>query len=264
MKAWTTVLAVGTVLATAGMAHSQARKPAARPAARPAAAPVPSVSAVGIKVLTASVRPDSSDVGTRLAVALQVPPPAGIVSIDTSAGRVQEMRDSTGRALEGAEFYFSTNIAKSGKAATVELRAEGVPAPEATGVSARGTLKVMVASGFTTEKVAVVKLQKGATFRLGGGAFTVDEVEASGDDAVTAKFKGPGKVLRSVKAIRFLQAGQPVEASSWGSSTSGEEGELTYRITGKGGTVALSVDLWRDPQEVSVPVDVRTGLVVGQ
>jgi hypothetical protein len=121
----------------------------------------------------------------------------------------------------------------------------------------------MVASGFTTEKVAVVKLQKGATFRLGGATFTVDEVEA-GEDTVTAKFKGPGKVLRSVKAIRFLQAGQPVEASSWGSSTSGEEGELTYRITGKGGTVALSVDLWRDPQEVSVPVDVRTGLVVGR
>jgi hypothetical protein len=260
-------LGLGALLATATVAESQAaRKPrpaAARPAAKPAAAPAPSVSVVGVKVLTAAIQRDSSDVGTRVALALQVPPPAGIVAIDTGESRVEEMRDSSGRALEGPEFYFSTNIAKSGQAATLEIRADGVPVPEATAVSARGTLKVTVSSGFRTEKVAAVRLQKGATFRLGGGAFTVDEVEA-GEDAVTAKFKGPGAVLRKVKEIRFTRAGAAVEASQWGSSTSGDEGEMSYRITGKGGTFALSADLWQEPQALSVPVDVKTGLAVAR
>jgi hypothetical protein len=221
------------------------------------------VSLLGVEVLTASMRPGSSDLGTRLSVALQVPPPAGIVAIDAQESRVEEMRDSTGRALEFAEVYFSTDVARNGQAAAFQVKAEGVPAPEATGVSARGTVKVTVASGFRTEKVAAVRLQKGATFRLGGSAFTVDEVE-TGEDTVTAKFKGPGAVLRGIKAVRFTQAGQPVEASSWGSSISGEEGEVSYRITGKPGTVALAVDLWQDPQVLTVPFQVRTGLGVAQ
>jgi hypothetical protein len=250
--------ALGVVFLSATVAPAQQKKRGAAPAAAPKA----TIGVAGVKVRSASFRENSSDVGTRVALSVQVTAPNGIVSIDSGESTVTEMRDSAGLVLDGPEVAYSSNIAKNGKAAMVEVRSDEVPGAQAKSVSAKGTLAVTVATGVRTEKVPVVKLEKGATFKLAGATLTVDKVEADGESQ-TVTFKGPVAPFRALKEIRFLEGGQPVEASGWGRGFMGDEGEATYRTAVKGKTASLAVDMWQNQQTLSVPFDVQVGLVVG-
>jgi hypothetical protein len=249
----------GGVLAASLLAAPPPRKAPARPA-KPVAAPQPKVSVAGIKVMTASFREHSSDPGTHVALALEVPAPAGLVDIDAGASTLESLQDSDGRALEGAEFWFSTQVTQDGRAGVLQLRAESVPGPRAATVVAKGTIVATVATGSRTEKVLTVRLQKGATFRLAGSTVTVTEVEDEGEQT-RFELKGPTGTMRAVKGLRVLRAGKPLETGRGITSFSEKESERNYRAPVKpGAVVALDVDLWQNPQRVSVPLDVQASI----
>lgn len=254
-------LCAGVFLASSLLAAPPAapRRASAR-AGKPAVAPQPTVSVVGLKVMTSSFREMSSDPGTRLALALEVPAPAGIVAIDPNASNLESLQDSDGRALEGAEFWFSTDVTRDGRKGIVELRAESVPGQRASAIAARGTIAATVATGSRTEKVVAVRLQKGATFRLAGTTVTVTEVESEGEQT-RFEMKGPTATIRAIRDLRVLRAGKAVESSRGMSSFNEKESELQYRTAAKSGAnVTLDVDLWQNPQRVSVPLDVQASI----
>jgi hypothetical protein len=259
MRVTLLTLCAGGILSSSLLAAPTPRKAPARPA-KAVAAPQPTVSVVGLKVMTASFREMSSDPGTRLALALEVPAPAGIVAIDANASSLDSLQDSDGRALEGGEFWFSTDVTRDGRRGVVELRAESVPGQRATAIAARGSIAATVATGSRTEKVLAVRLQKGATFRLAGTTVTVTEAESEGEQT-RFEMKGPTATLRAIKDLRILRAGKALESSRGMSSFNEKESELQYRTAAKtGATVTLDVDLWQNPQRVSVPLDVLASI----
>jgi hypothetical protein len=251
-------LGMGMALASSVLAAPPPRRAPARPA-KPVAAPMPTVHVAGIKVTTASFRTSSSDPGTRLAIALEVPAPAGLVEIDGQGSTLESMQDSDGRTLEGAEVWFSTDVTHDGRAGMVELRAASVPGPRAAMVAAKGKIAATVATGSRTEKVLTVSLKKGATFRLAGTTVTLTGVESEGD-SMRLEMKGPTSTLRAIRAMHFVQKGKPVESSRGSASFSEKESELTYRAAVKGPVAALDVELWQNPQRVEVPFDVHASV----
>ena len=243
--------------------------PKKKPAGKAAAAPTPTVTVAGLRIVGPGfgrdgmeARPFNWSQGTTVVVALQVPDPAGLVGVDTQASTV-EMTDSSGQALERPDFGFSPDVTKDGKTALLELQAAGVPGPQATAIQAKGTLTVRVSPGARTQKVNSFRLEKGKTLKIGTDVVTLDAVEA-GEGSQRLTLKGPRVAFQSMKALRFIEGGKPVESDSAGYSFSGDEGEVYYTVSSQGKAFTVEMDIWQSPQTLNVPFDLRAGLGVGQ
>lgn len=260
--AWT--LAVCGLAATAAAAPPKKPVPAKGAAAK--AAP-PTVTVAGIRVVGQGfgedgreAQPFNESPGVALALAVQAAN-GGIIAFDDDATALGEIADSEGNSLlDNASIWPFAKLTKDGKTAVIEMKSQGVPAPGATHVTAKGTITVTIASGSKPVKVPNVKIQNEATLKVGTGSLTVEDV-SSDDSSTSFTLKGSRALFESVKSWKFLDAkGTELESSDRGYGYSNDTGFKTFQVPANTATVTVQMDVWQGMKPVAVPFDVKAGL----
>jgi hypothetical protein len=260
------------VLAAAVPALGAAQTRKGAPAKKPTALPATQVSVAGMRVVGPGygpedkrIRPFNYDPGVAVVLAVRVPPPFALVSMDKNKSSVA-IADSQGRALEGAEIDWNPDFTKDGTAALVELDAKGLPGAGSSHVAVKGTLMFASAGGVKTVKAAAVKLEKGTKVKVGTAILTLGEIEKGSGEGPTVMFESTRPVIKGIKAIRAREPkGGEVEAS-WSSSGTwtGEDGyQTSYRFKTTATSLNLEFDLWDNLRELPVNFDVQAGLGLG-
>jgi hypothetical protein len=261
--AWT--MAVCGLAATATAAPP--KKPAPAKAAAAKAAAAPTVSVAGIRVVGQGYGEDGSEAqpfnespGVGLAIVVQAKD-GGIIAFDDDATALGEISDSEGNSLlDNASIWPFAKITKDGKALIVEMKTKGVPAVGATHVTAKGTITVTTASGTKPTKIPNVKLANEATFKVGTGVVTIEDVSTD-EESTSLTFKGSKTVLGSVKGWKFLDAkGAEIESSDRGYGTSNDTAFKSMSVKTTAKTITLEVDDWQGLKQAAIPFDVKAGL----
>jgi hypothetical protein len=258
---------IAWTMAVCGLAASAAAAPPAKKAAPPAKAAAPTVSVAGIRVVGQGYGEDGREAqafnespGVGLALVVQSTS-GGIIAFDDDSSALGEMTDSEGNSLlDNASIWPFPKLTKDGKALIVEMKSQGVPAVGATHVNAKGTIAVTTATGSKPVKVPNVKLANEATFKLGTGVVTVEDVSAD-ETSTSMTFKGPLSVLGSVRGWKFLDAkGAAIESSDRGYGRSNDVAFKSISVTTTAKTLTLELDVWQGLKQAAIPFDVKAGL----
>lgn len=261
---------IAWTMAVCGLAASAAAAPPAKPAkkgAAPAKAAAPTVSVAGIRVVGQGygedgreAQPFNESPGVGLALVVQAKD-GGIIAFDADATALGEISDSEGNSLlDNASIWPFPKLTKDGKAVIIEMKTQGVPAVGSTHVTAKGTITVTTASGSKAVKVPNVKLANEATFKLGTGIITIEDVSTD-DTSTSLSFKGTQAVMGSIRAWKFLDAkGVAIESSDRGYSRSNDTVYKPYGLTTTAKVVTLELDVWQGLKPSAVPFDVKAGL----
>ena len=230
------------------------------------------VSLAGVRVVGpgfgedgTELRPFDVQAGTTLVLVFKVPPKAGIVEIDDDACSLTSVTDDKGtNLLEEADFGPFPKIAKDGSVGMVEVSTRGRPAQGATSVSAQGVLVFTSATGSKPQKVTNVKLEKGATFKLGKTAVTVSEVTAEAE-SMSLTLTLPSSTLGTIKGMRFLDAkGVDLEAHRSMTFQSGGEAEVSFDMSTVLKTATIEFDIWQGLKQQQVPFNLKAGMDLGR
>ena len=258
---------IAWTMAVCGWAAGAAAAPPAKKAAAPAKAAAPTVSVAGIRVVGQGygedgreAQPFNESPGVGLALVVEAKN-GGIIAFDSDATALGEISDSEGNSLlDNASIWPFPKLTKDGKAVIVEMKTQGVPAVGATHVTAKGTITVTTATGSKAVKVPNVKLANEATFKVGAGVVTLEDVSA--DETTTSlTFKGTQAVLGSIRGWKFLDAkGAEIEASDRGYSRSNDTVYKPFGLTTTAKVVTLELDVWQGLKSAAIPFDVKAGL----
>src|SRR5262245_61736688 len=261
---------IACTLAVCGMAAAAVAAPPKKPAPKPAAgraAAAPTVSVAGIRVVAegfgengSEAQPFNESPGVALALVVQAKD-GGIIAFDDDATALGSIEDSEGNSLlDNASIWPFAKLTKDGKALIVEMKTKGVPAAGATEVNAKGTITVTTATGSKPTKIPGVKLANEATFKVGTGSVSVEDV-SSDEESTTVTFSGSSTVLGSVKAFRFLDAkGTEIESSERGYSRSNDTLSKGFSVKTTAKTITLELDVWQGLKQSAIPFDVKAGL----
>jgi len=239
------------------------------------------VQPVGVRVVmpgygddNEALRAFSWQAGTT--VALLVQRPAGnLIEIDTDASTLDLFTDEAGNDLLEGEgwgqtgFGMSPDISEDSRAALMEIGGKQVPAHGTNQVRAKGSIKLVTASGKQRVSGGLLKLVKDEAVKLGSATFTVTQVKASqwDDGAIEVTLKTTDDT-QPIAGIVFENAGKPIEARRSMSSTMTFNGssttEWSYSLQSKVKQVTVSADLWQGLQTHDVPFDVRVGIGLGK
>ena len=263
------VLILGAQIAAA---EPQTGRGAQRPAAaapQPASAP-PQVSAVGIRVVGpglgangSELRPFNESPGTVVVLGIQAAKGAGIVEIDSHAGKLDAFADDKGQSLleEGRVGPFP-KVAEDGSAAIVEVEVRARPAAGAASVTVQGSLAMTIAAGSKPVRATNVKLESGQAFKVGTAAMTIGEAKVD-EESTKITFGLTRTVLSTIRDVRFFDAkNAPIESRRSGSGYMNEKASLDYEAKTKDKAVTIEFELWQNPRLVKVPFNVQAGLGV--
>ena len=233
-----------------------------------------SVEPAGMKIIWKSLKDEfdgfqtyNSEQGVYLTLAVKGGS-KGIISFDKEKSKIV-MSDGI-NDLKG-EFGIWNKISKDGKTMRIEVSADQVPSTEASKLSLKGGLAMMVASKTETKASESREFNKGDKVELSEGfKFEIESIGKPkwGDDPLEVAFKWQRKVPE-LAAVRFYDAeGTLIESSSGGSSSMGMLGKYSvtksYKLKKKAAKLKIEVDLWMDAETVTVPVDLAVGLGVAQ
>jgi hypothetical protein len=261
---------IAWTMAVCGWAASAIAAPPAKPAkkaAAPAKAAAPTVSVAGIRVVGQGfgedgreAQPFNESPGVGLALVVQAKD-GGIIAFDEDASARGEINDSEGNSLlDNASIWPFPKLTKDGKAVVIEMKTQGVPAPSSTFVTAKGTITVTTATGSKPVKVPSVKLANEATFKLGAGVITIEDVSTE-ETSTSLTFKGPLPVLGSIRGWKFLDAkGAEIESSDRGYGRSNDTAFKSFSVTTAAKVVTLELDVWQGLKQSAIPFDVKAGL----
>lgn len=265
------ILLVGSPIGGAAQQRGGAPKGGARPPATPPAAPaaaLPQVTAVGLRVVGVGLGANGSELrafnerpGTTVALAIQAPPGAGIVEIDSHAGKLDAFSDDKGTSLleEGRVGPFP-KIADDGSAALVELEVQARPSAGAVSVNAQGSLSMTLANGSKPQKIPNVKLEANKALKVGAATITITDSKVDGD-STRVTFGLTRTVMNTLRNVRFLDAkGAAIESRRTSSGYMNDKAELEYSLQSKDTVVAVEFDVWQNPRVVKVPFNIQTGL----
>ncbi|MEW6368942.1 MAG: hypothetical protein AB1714_30295 [Acidobacteriota bacterium] len=211
------------------------------------------------------LRPFDVQAGTTLVLVFKVPPKAGIVEIDDDACSLTSVTDDKGTNLmEEVDFGPFPKIAKDGTVGMLEVTTRGRPAAGATSVSAQGVLVFTSATGSKPQKVTNVKLENGATFKLGKTTISVSEVTAEAE-SMSLTLTLPSSILATIKGMRFLDAkGVDLEAHRSMTFQSGGEAQVSYDVPAVLKTAAIEFDIWQGLKSQQVPFSLRAAMDLGR
>lgn len=261
---------IAWTMAVCGLAASAAAAPPAKPAKKAGAAAkaaAPTVSVAGIRVVGQGygedgreAQPFNESPGVGLALVVQSKD-GGIIAFDSDATALGEVSDSEGNSLlDNASIWPFPKLTKDGKAVVIEMKTQGVPAVGATFVTAKGTITVTTATGSKATKVPNVKLANEATFKLGTGVITIEDVSTD-DTSTSLSFKGTQTVMGSIRGWKFLDAkGVAIESSDRGYSRSNDTVYKPFGLTTTAKVITLELDVWQGLKQAAVPFDVKAGL----
>lgn len=272
------VLAVAMGLVGVGGATTDAQsKRAPAPAkgkaaakAKPAPAPPEvTISVVGFRVVGQPVGETEygeltafgARQGIEVALGVRVPEGVTLLDADEDESSVDAMTDDQGLDLaQGPEFDFSPNLTADARGLVTSLRVGALPSPTAREFRVSGHLAVKTAQGERTERAAKVTLAKGQAFKVGGAAYTVEDVEADGEESYVS-LAMTRAVYEGIKDIRFLDAsGTAVEASMSMRGYSMDDANMAYRVTGAAKVTAVEVVRYENPLTQKVPFSLTVSL----
>ena len=259
---------IAWTMAVCGLAATAtAAPPAKKPAAGAKAAAAPTVSVAGIRVVGQGFGEDGSEAqpfnespGVALALVVQAKD-GGIIAFDDNSTALGEINDSEGNSLlDNASIWPFAKLTKDGKALVIEMKTKGVPATGSSHVNAKGTITVTTASGSKPVKVPGVKLANEATFKLGAGVITIEDVSTE-EDSTSLTLKGTTTQMGSVKGWRFLDAkGVEIESSDRGYGRSNDTAFKSVSVKTTAKTLTLELDVWQGLKQAAIPFDVKAGL----
>lgn len=261
---------IAWTMAVCGWAAGAAAAPPAKPAKKTAATAkhaAPTVSVAGIRVVGQGfgedgreAQPFNESPGVGLALVVQAKD-GGIIAFDSDATALGEISDSEGNSLlDNASIWPFPKLTKDGRAVVIEMKTQGVPAVGATHLTAKGTITVTTATGSKAVKVANVKLANEATFKLGSGVITIEDVSTD-ETSTSLTFKGTQPVMGSIRGWKFLDAkGAAIESSDRGYSRSNETVYKPFGLTTTAKAVTLELDVWQGLKQAAIPFDVKAGL----
>ena len=206
-------------------------------------------------------RPFNESTGTTIVLLVKAPKGTGIVDLDDDGSVIDTVSDDKGtNLLEDASFGSFPEVVKDGSAGLIELKLGARPGAGASTVAAEGSLNVTTATGTKPVKAASVALVEGKTFKVGTIPITVGKVEAS-DDSISVTFNLPRAALKTIKAMKFLDAkGGEIESDRRGSGYFNETGELDYQLKTTSKTVTVSCDVWQGLKSDKLPFKITAGL----
>jgi hypothetical protein len=206
-------------------------------------------------------RPFNESTGTTIVLLVKAPKGTGIVDLDNDGSVIDTISDDKGtNLLEDASFGSFPEVVKDGSAGLIELKLGARPGAGASSVAAEGSLNVTTGTGTRPVKAANVALIEGKAFKVGTIPFTVGKVDAS-DDSMSVTFNLPRGSLKTIKAMKFLDAkGGEIENDRVGSGYFNETGELDYRLKTTSKTVTVSCEVWQGLKSDKVPFKVTAGL----
>jgi hypothetical protein len=258
---------IAWTMAVCGWAAGATAAPPAKKTAAPAKAAAPTVSVAGIRVVGQGygedgreAQPFNESPGVGLALVVQAKD-GGIIAFDDDASALGEINDSEGNSLlDNASIWPFPKLTKDGKAVVIEMKTQGVPAVGSTHVSARGTITVTTATGSKPVKVPNVKLANEATFKLGAGVVTLEDVSAE-ESSTSLTLKGPLSVIGSIRGWKFLDAkGAEIESSDRGYGRSNDTAFKSVSVSTTAKAVTMELDVWQGLKQAAIPVDVKAGL----
>ena len=236
----------------------------------------PTVTPCGLRVIAPQAGKESVFLlggKTGTALALHVEYPSGtLVSFEQSECEVEKFTDDlgtefdTGTVIGSSGFSGIYNIVEEGKHAYIDLRGEGIPAPQAQKLRAQGTLVFLEADELVKDQIDAVPLKKGSTFKIGEVEFRIALVDKPkwGDAEVAIEFKAPTR-LDFIKSLTFRDAdGKEIKSSRTTRTTAVINGQRedgqSYHLKRKVETLTLEVEYWKNLHEVKIPFSVETGI----
>lgn len=192
----------------------------------------------------------------------------GIIGFDKDGSNLSI---SDGSKDLGGKFGMWNKISKDGKWMRLEVASKEVPAAEASKLTVKGKLSVVVASKTETKSSKARAFKKGDSVELTDNfKFEIESVGKPkwGKDALAVELKWKRKVPE-LSAVRFYDSeGNEIESSKGGSSSSGMFGKYTvrktYNLKKKSDTLRIEMDLWVDSAKSTVPVDLTIGVGGGK
>jgi hypothetical protein len=197
---------------------------------------------------------------------------AGLVEVAKEKSALTAFRDDKGTDLLASKPKFGEVLggfpkyAKDRRSCLIEVQSDALPAPGARSLTLEGTLVFTVAGGEEAVKSEGVKLSTGATLKAGALSLTVEKAGKPdwGDDplAVTIKMSA---ATNPVSRIRFLDAaGQEIPSRRTSTSSMRMPGVYVinweYSLKKAVETASVEVTLWKDLQEMTVPVKLEFGI----
>jgi len=151
----------------AGAQKKPARPAAAAPAPPPG--PPPEISVVGLRIVGSGLGKNREEIrafnespGVAVALAIKMPPGAGIVELDEDNCLLTSVTDDAGTDLgEQAEYGSFPKTSEDGSVGMIEIESRLRPAATATAILAEGTLVFSASPGSKPTKIPNVKLEKG-------------------------------------------------------------------------------------------------------
>jgi hypothetical protein len=201
--------------------------------------------------------------GLTLALAVEAPPGKAVIEIDTDECVVEALADDRGtNLLESVSWGSFPDSTEDGRQALVEVTAQTRPAAGVTKVQLKGSLKLVVAAGIESEKIAKLELEPGQKVKTLRGILELVELAGGGgDEGATITFGATSAIRDQLKEIRFFGAdGQPIEIWGRGSMSMGDAVQLEFSLKEKPTRLSLELDWWKGLDSLTVPFDLAVGL----
>lgn len=203
------------------------------------------------------------DAGVEVKAGFLIQPEAGasLIDIDEKKCKIKEVTDAESGQASSLKVKFGSfpHLSKEdGGPGFHELTVTN-PAAEAKGrIKVTGTVHVTVSKGLATEKPGALAMASGLEIKAGGLTLKAKGVKI--EDGKLCFQLESGKSLKSIKAIRFLDAqGKEVKSRRSGSSTMSVMGmfsetwEMEVETTAK--DLAVEIDFFKDLEEKDIPIE---------
>ena len=202
-----------------------------------------------------------------------------IIGIDEKASKLTSFVDDKGtdlskkRKVEGPWGRFGHNwltkkkITKEGKACIVQINSQHTPQAKAQALALKADIVLSCGAGEKTVREENFALKKGSTLTVGTMELKVEEAGKPdwGDAKLSVKFSSKEDFAK-IKSLEFIDGnGQKIDSRQTGSGSSGANWySRTYSLQQKVDTATVSVTYYAELESVVVPVDIRTGVGLGQ
>lgn len=160
-----------------------------------------------------------------------------------------------------------TRFSKDRNRAVVEINAPRAPAADDTYLRLRGELVAKVARGKQRVVRKNVALKPGE-LDVDGYSVAISEAAKkknfSGEEQFTVQVRFRGKASEALESVTFLDtAGKEIEVQGRSWATIAGVTTVSYPLARQVGSATLVFSFWKDPETVTVPLEVKQTLGMG-
>ena len=203
-----------------------------------------------------------------------------IIGIDEKASKLTSFVDDKGTDLSkkrkikgpwgfGIKHYWltKTRISKEGKACIVQINSQHTPQAKAQALTLKADIVLSCGAAKKTVRKENFALKTGSTLAVGTMNLKVEKAGKPewGDAKLSVTFSSKDE-FSTITSLEFLDSnGKKIDSRHVGSGSSGRNYySRTYALQQKVDTATISVTYYAELESVTVPIDIRTALGLGQ